>query len=119
MNEAMARLGVRKKDSAGETVVYSRSSNGFAAALVAEFGQRTPSRAAIAQGMVQLDREPMDFLIAATDFAATNLGEPLRGDRITTAAGHVYEVAARDGQPAFQLSDTFGHRLRIRTMREA
>jgi len=117
MSVAQARLSVRKGDTATEDVTYSRASVGMVATIRAEFGRRAPSRASVMQLMVNLDTEPMDFLIDALDFAATPFGEPNRGDRITTAAGEIYEVTPRDGEPHYRKSDEFGHRLRLRTIR--
>lgn len=118
IGDAASWLAQTLESSAGESVTYVRGATSIA--ITASYGRRVPSRAAVMNGAVNLEVEPMDFLIrpSAIDFGAGAV-DPARGDRITLATGEVFEVAPRDGEPAWRLSDPFGHMLRIRTIRES
>lgn len=57
-----------------------------------------------------------DWLIATADYAVDNEATlPRRGDTITDAEGHVYEVRPNAGGAAFRYSDAGHTQLRIST----
>lgn len=70
-------------------------------------GRVRPERFALADGRVNLEVEPADFLVMAEaiDFGSGPV-EPQTGDRITLSAfglaDRVYELMPRDGEPAWR-----------------
>ena len=74
---------------------------------------------AIADGRANLMVVPQDWTVrpAEIDFGDGAV-EPADGDRIITAAGEVYELAARDGEPSHRLVD-LNTAWRLRTVRES
>ncbi|MEO0966547.1 MAG: hypothetical protein AAFY08_15705 [Planctomycetota bacterium] len=57
-----------------------------------------------------------DWLVAAADYAVDGqVTLPRRGDTITDAGGHVYEVRPNAGGAAFRYSDSGHTQLRIST----
>ena len=102
---------------AGETITYTRKDVATALTITAILGRTTPQRQALADGRVNLDEEPADFLIdqALIDFGA-GLVEPQRGDRITYG-GRVWEVTPRDGEPCFRPDNQYRSLYRVRTIR--
>jgi len=125
MQEAMTRLaerlagdGADDQGSIGETVTYTRALDGWSAPVTALVGRRRPSRAAVAAGLVEFDKEPKDFVIRVADLAAIGVTEPVRGDRLTISSGEVYEAGPRDGEPVFTRIDA-DQAFRIRTMLES
>jgi hypothetical protein len=119
LDEAFASLAADLEANAGETVVYTRSLDGAVVVLAAAVrGRNTPQRQAMADGRVNFEEEPQDWLVRA---AALDYGpgpfEPARGDRLQDGQGRVYELAPRDGEPAWRPSDPYGVILRLRTVR--
>src|SRR5690349_3600679 len=80
---------------AGEPITLTR--NGVTVPATAILGRVSPERQALADGRVNLEEEPADFLIAPEeyDFGAGPV-EPHRGDRIGYGS-LVYEATERDG----------------------
>ena len=116
MASALADLAAVMVTAAGETVTYRRQ--GFAPlTLTAAYGRKAPTRSAVADGRVQFEVVPMDFLIEVEDidFGAGPV-EPERGDRIELATDEIFEVMPRDGEPAARHSDPFGALWRVRTV---
>jgi hypothetical protein len=115
--DAFAWLAATLEASAPEVVTYARGRKTATVTLVR--GRNTPQALAIADGRANLMVVPQDWLVrpAQIDFGDGPV-DPADGDRITTAAGEVYELAPRDSEPSWRKSDPDGSMLRLRTVRE-
>ena len=114
----LVSLAEALEDDRGELVTYKRKLRTITGLLVIR-DRSTPQALAIADGRADLTAHPQDWLVrpARIDFGDGPV-DPADGDRITTAAGEVYEVKPRDGEPGWRKSDPFGVLLRLRTTRE-
>lgn len=85
----------------GVPVTYARVGETSIAITVVP-GRVRPERHALADGRVNLELEPADFLVRAEllDFGDGPV-EPRTGDRITLA-GRTYELFPRDGEPSWR-----------------
>ncbi len=122
MYEAAVHLANRQQEINGEPVTYTRDSvsytqvNGEPLKLCKV--RTRAERSALESGRANLTAEPGDWIALASVFVALGLTEPVDGDRITTASGEIWELGARDGEPAFRKSDQWGYALRLRTTRQ-
>jgi hypothetical protein len=119
LNAAFAHLADVLETHVGEAVTYRRRGKEDLT-VTAVRGRNQPQALAIADGRAELTTVPQDWLVkpAAIDFGAGAV-DPQDGDRIIDAAGAVYEVKPRDGEPGARRSDPYGNLLRLRTTREA
>jgi hypothetical protein len=119
LNAAFAHLADVMETHVGEAVTYRRRGKDDLS-ITAVRGRNQPQALAIADGRAELTTVPQDWLVkpAAIDFGAGPV-DPQDGDRIIDAAGAVYEVKPRDGEPSWRRSDPYGNLLRLRTTREA
>jgi len=106
---------------AGEPVTYTRGDNGVSFTIAGAVRERaTPQRQALADGRVDFTERPQDWCVRPQDLDyGAGPFEPARGDRITDAAGRVYELIPRDGEPEARPSDPYGKLWRLRTVRVA
>lgn len=119
LQAAAARLAERMGDTAvaAEAVTYTRGRTSVP--IAATRARNSYQQQAIADGRANLMVVPQDWLVRPE---AIVLGgqqtNPQDGDRITDAAGVVYELAPRDGEPSWRKADPYGKLLRLRTVRE-
>lgn len=101
----------------GETVTYRRGRTDITVTVVRQ--RNAYQSLAIADGRANLMVVPQDWTVrpAEIDFG-DGPEEPQDGDRIVTAAGELYELAPRDGEPSHRLVD-LGAAWRLRTVRES
>jgi hypothetical protein len=116
---ALSHLADVMETHEGEAVTYRRRGKADIA-ITAARGRNQPQSAALADGRAELTVTPQDWLVkpAAINFGAGAV-DPADGDRIIDAAGAVYELKPRDGEPSWRKSDPYGNLLRLRTTREA
>lgn len=119
LSDGMAFLAATRSAVDGEPVTYRRRGKADIP-VTAVRGRAVHQAFAIADGRANLTAVPQDWLIlpAQIDFGAGAV-DPQDGDRIETAAGEVYEVGPRDGEPAWRKADEYGKMLRLRTVRES
>lgn len=119
LSSALAHLATVLETEEGESVTYKRRGK-TDITVTAVRGRNQPQSAALADGRADLTVTPQDWLVkpAAIDFG-DGAADPADGDRIVDAAGAVYELKPRDGEPSWRRSDPFGRLLRLRTTREA
>lgn len=100
---------------AGEAVTLTR--DGVTVPTTAILGRVTPERQALADGRVNLEEEPADFLFAPADYDfGSGPVEPRRGDRVGYG-GRLYEATERDGEPVYRPDNQYRNRFRVRTIR--
>jgi hypothetical protein len=102
---------------AGEAITLTRDS--VTVPITAILGRVSPESEALADGRVNLETEPADFLIAPGDYDfGDGPVEPQRGDRVVFD-GRTYEATERDGEPVFRPDSQYRNRFRVRTIRVA
>ena len=106
-------LTTQVQAAAGESVTYTR--NATSITLTAVVGRTV--FASNAEGGARIEFGDRDYLIAAADLT---FGTPREGDRITDAAGLVFEVQEPGtGEPAWRYSDPDRTEFRIHVKRVA
>jgi len=101
LQQAAEWLAATLATSEGVDVTYTRAGQTPITITVVP-GRVRPERFALADGRVNLETEPADFLVKAEaiDFGSGPV-EPATGDRITLA-GRTYELMPRDGEPSWR-----------------
>lgn len=103
-------LAGKLQGKAAKSVTYTRRGQAVGSGLTATYG-RTVFEQDSTTGVIRW--ESKDFIFDAADLTISSVVvQPENGDRITDAAGNVFEVLGDNGEPCFKYTD--GHRVQVR-----
>lgn len=119
MREAMEWLRSSQQTHDGESITYSRVVGGtsYSVTLTAVVGA-SRSVQTDTNGRLRIEYQDRDYLITASALILNSeTATPKRGDRITDAAGVVWEVQPTETEPPVRPSDSYGYRWRVHCKR--
>jgi hypothetical protein len=102
--------------AAGGTITYARGADSVSIEATYGRSEFTSER----DGVVTVEMNDRDFIVTLDDLILGGVvATPQRGDRITDAEGHIFEVLALAGAQVYRTSDAEGTRVRVHTKRIA
>lgn len=124
LEEAAQALAETLYENESVAALYLRVDQAPLAVMVIP-GRTRPERAALADGRVNFEVEPADFLMRPVDLDFDDGAgpvEPQTGDRIMLAASgtsptRLYELSPRDGERSWRPDSAYRALYRLRTVR--